>query len=222
MAKAAQRKAVTPKIADLVYELCDQSSPEWFAARLGKATASNFSTIMASGRDGGDSASRATLLRKLAGELLTQEPMDNYSNKDMERGKEMEPENLDWYQRTRFADVVRVGFVYNPEIDAGWSPDGLVGDDGAVEMKWHRPDVMIAMLEKGTFPLAHRPQCHGALWVGRRKWIDYIAYSHPKLPKYIARLEVDLVYRKEISDAVEIFNWDLHKLVEKLKAMGGG
>jgi hypothetical protein len=219
MPKVAQKKAA-PAITDLVVHDCQQGSIEWLECRLGRATASNFATIMASGKDGGISAGRATLLRKLAGELLTGEPMENFTTKEMEKGTQMEPEILDWYQRTKFADVEKVGFIYNPELDAGWSPDGLVGADGAIEMKWHRPDVMIELLDRGTFPSAHRPQVHGAMWVGRRKWIDYVAFSHSKLPKYVARVEVDMIYRKEISDAVQIFNWDLKKMVERMRAKG--
>ena len=69
-----------------------QGSPEWFAVRRGLPTASMFGTIMAKGRSGGDSKTRQTYLYKLAGERLTGEPMDNFSNHHMERGHAMEPE----------------------------------------------------------------------------------------------------------------------------------
>lgn len=214
MAKAAQQKK--PAISNLVVHECAQSSPEWYAARLGKATASNFAAILASGEQKG----RTTLMRKLAGEIMTGEPQENYSSKEMEKGKELEPEIRDWYSRTKFADVKQVGFIFNPEINAGWSPDGLIGDDGAIELKWHTPHVMISVLEKGTFPTEHLAQVQGALWVGRRQWIDYVAFSHQQIPKYVCRMTRNEGFIKELSNAVEIFNWDLAQLLKKIRSMG--
>lgn len=211
-----------PKLPALVIHEFEQNGPDWIAARLGLATASEFSTIMASGEDGGDSRGRLTLMRKLAGEIITGDPMANYSNHHIQRGKSMEPEIRDWYARTRFVEVRQVGFVYNPEIAAGWSPDGLVGDDGSIEIKSADHHVMIEILERGTFPTAHRAQCHGGLLVGRREWIDLIVYSHPKLPKYVTRLTPDPVYAKKIAIAIEVFNYDLQKMVKKIRAMGIG
>lgn len=216
MAKAAiSKQAPPPKLPDLVEYQIEQSSAEWYAARLGRATASNFSKIMAEG----DKKSRSKLLRELAAEIMTEHVYETYESKEMTRGKEMEPIVRDWYARTKFSDVRQIGFIFNPAINAGWSPDGLIGDDGALEMKWHKPEVMVALLDKGTFPTEHRAQVHGGLLVGRRKWLDYVAYSHPKLPKYVARIEVDPVYQNEISEALEVFNWDLQQLVKKLRGM---
>ena len=209
---ALAKKASKP--ADLVIHDCEQSSDAWFQARLGLATASEFSTIMA----GGEQKGRTTLLRKLAGEIITGKPMTSYQNAAMERGKVMEAEARDWYARTRFVDVEQVGFVYNPDHNAGWSPDGLVGTDGAIEIKTAEPHILIGILEKGTFPSEHRAQTHGGLWVGRRQWIDLIIYW-PGLPKYVARIERDENYYREMSDAIEVFNYDLKKLVERIRRM---
>ena len=65
---------------------CDQGSEEWFAARMGIPTASQFATVMAKGRSGGDSKTRATYMRKLAGEVLTGKPMDSFCNAHTDRG----------------------------------------------------------------------------------------------------------------------------------------
>lgn len=214
---AAPKKIAVPALPELVYHECAQSSPEWYEARRGLATASTFSAIIANSED---RKGRAKLLRQLAAEQLTEEATtDGFQSAEMQRGKEMEPEIRNWYSRTKFADVREVGFVFNPAVNAGWSPDGLVGDDGALELKWHRPDVMIELLDKPVFPNAHRAQVQGALWVGRRKFIDYIAYSHAKLPKWTCRVEADAGYQKEIADAVEVFNWELAQLVKRLKGI---
>lgn len=209
-------KKKPPAVAELVYHDVEQGSTDWHAARCGKTTASTFSAILAGSEE---RKGRATLMRRLVGEIMTGEVRETYTSKEMEEGKLYEPEVRAWYARKKFAEVTQTGFIYNPAVDAGWSPDGLVGDEGAIEIKWHTPAVMVAILDKGTLPLEHRPQCHGGLWVGRRKWIDLILYSHPKMPKYVARIELDLVFQKEISNEIEKFNWERDQLVKKMRSM---
>src|SRR4051812_4435301 len=102
----------------------DQGSPEWFAARAGIPTASMFATVMASGKNGGESKGRRTYMLKLAGEIITGEPMDNYSNGHMERGHVMEPEARDLYSFMTDAEPELVGFIRNGR--KGASPDSLI------------------------------------------------------------------------------------------------
>ena len=111
------------------------------------------------------------------------------------------------------------GFVYTPEIAAGWSPDGLIDDDGALEIKWHTPAVMVGILDKGTMPTKHRAQCHGGMLVGRRRWLDLVLYSHPKMPKAVFRLEADPIYQRQIQNEIEKFNWERDQLLKKMRAM---
>ena len=212
---AAKPKPKAPPALE-VYD-CDQRSDAWRIARLGRVTCSVLKTVMASGKDGDDSTGRTTLMRKLAGEILTGIPMESYTSKEMELGKEHEPEIRDWYARTQFAEVREVGFVWNPEVQAGCSPDGLIDDDGMIEIKWATPHVMIGILEKGVLPTGHRAQCHGGLWVCRRKWIDLVIYSHPKIPKFKVRIERDPVYEQQIAQAVATFNYELKCLVAKYR-----
>ena len=215
MAKVALKKA-EPKLADLVVYDCPQNSPDWYAARLGKVTASHFADVMA----GGEGKVRTRYMRDLAGEIITGKPRETYTNQAMERGHEMEGEARDQYSRTKFKNLTRVGFVYNPEIDAGASPDALIDDDGVLEIKTMLPALLIGVLEKGTMPPDFRAQCHGAMWVLRRKYCVLKIY-YSGMPTYEAIIERDPIYEKEISDAVEVFNWELRKLVQKIKAMGG-
>lgn len=214
MAKVAQKIAAT-KLPDLVIHDCEQNSESWFAARLGKVTASNFSDVMA----GGEGKVRTRYLRDLAGEIITGKPKESYTNKSMERGHEFEAEARDQYARTKFVDLTRVGFVYNPEIDAGCSPDALIGADGVLEIKTMLPALLIGVLEKGTMPPEFRAQCHGAMRVLRRRFC-VLRIFYPGMPTYEATIESDPIYAKEISDAIEVFNWDLKQLVRKIRAMG--
>ena len=161
---------------------CEQSSPEWFAARLGLPTASMFATVMAKGKNGGESLTRKTYMLKLAGEVITGDPMDNYQNAHMERGKAMEDEARKLYAFMTDAEPQRVGFIVNGP--KGCSPDSLLGDSGVLEVKTKLAHLTIECLLKDEFPAEHKAQCQGALWVSEREWID-IAVYWPKLPLFV-------------------------------------
>ncbi len=218
MTKAAKPKAKASTVEIFDFE---QNSPEWFEARLGIVTASNFHKVMA----GGEGKVRAQYMRDLAGEILTGRPAEAFVSEAMRRGKQFEPEAIEHYARSTFEEVRRVGFVRNAGLMkyavAGASPDALVGEDGGLETKTTTPAALIEMLEKdASLPTEHRAQVHGCMWVCERKWWDIKVY-YPGMPDYTVHVERDDFYIKQISDAVEVFCYDLKKLVEKLRAMGG-
>lgn len=189
-----------------------QGSPEWFAARKGLPTASQFATILANGRGGGPSKTRQTYLYKLAGEILTGEPMDSFSNVHTERGHAMEPEARQFYAFMQDVEPELVGFITNGP--KGCSPDSLIGDDGMLEIKTKLPHLMIAAHEHGGFPSEHVAQCQGQLWVAEREWVDLICYW-PRMQPLIVRAYRDDVFIKQLSDAVDQFNDELAALVAK-------
>ena len=195
----------------------EQRSPEWFQARMGIPTASEFSTVMARGKDGGDSRTRALYLRKLAGELITGEPMENYSNAHMERGREQEDDARNAYALVCDEDVDLVGFIRNGR--AGASPDGLVGSNGTNEIKCVLPHVLVEHIDRGAFPAEHVAQCQGVLWVSEREWIDLVIYS-PKMRLFVKRAYRDEVYLKRLDAAVKAFNDELSELVERVRKYG--
>lgn len=196
---------------------CEQNTPEWFRARMGIPTASEFSTVMASGRDGGESKTRKTYMYKLAGEIVTGEPMETYSNVHMERGKVMEDEAREFYCFTNDCEAQRTGFVRNGT--KGCSPDSLIGTTGMVEIKTALPHILIDLLVKDKFPPEHKAQCQGALWVCEREWIDIICYW-PGIPKLVKRATRDEVYIANLSGEVDRFNDELAGLVERIRAYG--
>lgn len=225
MAKAAKTKKQDPVNSDVEVIECEQRSVEWTQYRLGLLTASNFGIIMRNGKDGGESATRKDLLYALAGERLTGEPAENYQSAAMQRGIEMEPDAREHYARTNFSTLRRVGFIRRTlpsGIVVGCSPDSLVDDDGALEIKTLTPALLIAQMDKGGPPPKHRPQIHGIMWVAKLSWVDLLLFYRgmPVAPKF--RIERDEVFIREISDAVEVFDYELKRLVEKIKAMGGG
>lgn len=193
---------------------CPQNSPEWYEARRGVPTASMFATIMASGRGGGPSLTRQKYLHTLAGEILTGEVVEGYTNASMERGKAMEEEARKHYAFVRDAEPQLVGFVRNGKCGA--SPDSLLSTDGALEIKTAIPSVLIPMLLKGEFPPEHRHQCQGVLMVTERQWIDLIVYW-PKMKPLIVRAERDEELISEIRDAVDVFELELRRLIQRLR-----
>lgn len=196
---------------------CDQGSSEWFAARAGIVTASEFQTLLMRGQGGGESLTRKTYMRKLAGEIITGEPMKSFTNSHMERGKVMEQEARDLYAFMTDAEPQQVGFIKSGR--KGASPDSLIGDNGGLEIKTRLPHLMIELLESGEVPNEHVAQIQGGMWVAEREWWDFVAYW-PKLPLFVKRVYRDEAYIKKLADAVEQFNGELDALVSRIKAYG--
>jgi hypothetical protein len=196
---------------------CEQGSPEWFAARLGIVTASEFKTIIGVKKDAREKATRDTYMRKLAGEILTGEPMESYQNAHMERGKLMEDEARDLYAFMADVDPQRVGFIRNGA--KGCSPDSLIGERGGLEIKTALPHIQIERLLKGDLPPEHRAQVQGNIWVAEREWWDFASYW-PKLPLFVTRVHRDDGYIATLSGAVNQFNEELAELVEKVRRYG--
>lgn len=192
---------------------CDQGTPEWFAARLGIPTASAFSTILSSNKEAKDKKTRTEYMRKLAGEIITGEPMESYSNVHMERGKVQEDEARDLYAFMTDYEPQRVGFIRNG--DRGCSPDSLIGEVGGLEIKTALPHIQIDRLLRGTLPAEHKAQVQGNLWLCEREFWDFCSYC-PKLPLFVVRVERDEEYIAQLEKAVDQFNAELKQLVETI------
>jgi hypothetical protein len=196
---------------------CAQGSPEWFKARLGIPTASEFASIMTKGRAGAESRTRQSYLYKLAGERLTGEVMETITTPHMERGKLMEEEARSVYRFVSGLDCETVGFLRRGR--AGASPDALIGADGLLEIKTKLPHLLIETLLKGEFPPEHKAQCQGQLWIAERAWIDLAVYW-PGLPIFIVRAQRDEAYIRELAEAIEAFNDELDRVVARVAACG--
>jgi hypothetical protein len=200
-----------------------QGSTEWFEARLGIPSASKFGTIMASGKNGGESITRTEYLRRLAGEIITGRlAEETFKSSAMERGKEMEPEAIADYEKRNSVEVKRVGLGINFSglKKCCASPDGLVGFDGGLETKTMRPDKMIPLLERGAgLQPEHRAQVFGNMLVFERDHWDFKIF-YPGMPKFEVRVYRDESYIRDLHNSIEIFNFDLRNLVDKLRKMG--
>jgi hypothetical protein len=196
---------------------CEQNSPEWHEARRGIVTASQFATVLAKSKDGGVSLTRKTYMLKVAGEIITGEPAENYSNEYMERGHAMEDEARDLYAFQTGATLQRVGFVRNGR--AGCSPDSLIGEDGGLEIKTKAPHLLIELILKNEFPPEHKAQVQGTLWITGRQWWDLWVY-YRNMPPFKIRVQRDEPYIQTLATAVDRFNAELDAVVAKIRARG--
>lgn len=192
---------------------CEQNSPEWFAARMGIPTASEFSTVMARGRGGGESVTRRKYLLTLAAQRLTGEYVQTWAgNEHAERGHAMENDARQAYAFLRDADPQRVGFMRR--LRAGASPDSMLGLDGLLEIKTKLPHLHLEALEQDRLPPEHVAQVQGQLWVSGRAYCDFVSYW-PKLPLLVKRVERDDAYIATLAQAVADFNGELDAVVRK-------
>lgn len=199
---------------DLQIFNCEQGTPEWYAARAGIPTASEFDTVMAKGKGGGESKTRRTYMLKLVGERITGDPMYSYSNDHMERGKEMEAQARDLYAMVAEVEPVQIGFMRRG--DAGASPDSLVGDNGLVEIKTKLAHLQLDVLLTNELPSEHKAQCQGQLWIAAREWLDFVSYW-PGLPLFVKRVYRDEPYIARLKVEVDSFNAEMLEVIEQVK-----
>jgi hypothetical protein len=196
---------------------CDQGSPEWFSARLGIPTASEFKTLIGVKKDAREKLTRQSYMRKLAGEIITGQPMESYTNVYMERGKDLEDEARTEYAFAADVEPQRVGFLRDG--NKGCSPDSLVGTDGGLEIKIALPHIQIERLEDDVVPSEHKFQVHGNIWISNRAWWDFASYC-PGLPLFTKRVYRDDKIIADLNVAVELFNDELAAMVMRIRNYG--
>lgn len=197
-------------LSDLV-----QGTTEWHAARCGRATASEFSSVLAKGQG----KTRASYLRRIVAERLTGKVAESYTNKHMERGQEQEPMARMAYEAAFDVQVRQVGFIQHAELMLGCSPDGLIGEDGGAEIKSALPHVHVETMLSGSYPSEHRAQVQGNLWLSERRWWDFISYC-PDMPRplrlYRFRVDRDEAYIKVLENECVSFLADVDRALVQL------
>jgi len=204
---------------------CEQNSVEWHRARMGIPTASNFEAIMTPGKTKAEQKTRRTYMLKLAGEILTGQPMDMVMTRDMERGHLLEPEARDLYQLQTGVQLDRVGFIKAPR--AGCSPDSLIGADGGLEIKTKLPHLVLDLILKDEFPEEHKAQVQGAMWLTDREWWDLSVVAAididgrpalaPNIPAFIKRATRDEAFIAQLASEIDRFNTDLDAIVAEMR-----
>lgn len=177
----------------------EQGSPEWFTARLGVPSASNYSKLITA--TGKPSTSAEGYINQLIAESVTGERADFYTNAHMERGTLLEPEARAYYEFMRDLETTEVGFCLHDTIRAGCSPDALVGP-GGLEIKCPSGAVHVSYLRSGGLPAAYKQQVMGCMWITGAEWWDFLSY-HPDMPSLLLRVERDQKYIDLLAAEVE-------------------
>ena len=201
----------------------EQRSPDWFAARLGKVTASRVADVIAKTKTG-YSASRENYMAQLVCERLTQTPTEGFTNAAMLHGIEQEPFARAAYETAKGVMVEEVGFIVHPEIDmSGASPDGFVGVNGLVEIKCPTLATTMETWLTQKVPQKYFTQIQFQLAVTDRVFCDYVVFD-PRMPKhlqlFVTRVERDEDYIAHIEDEIVQFLDEVDQKVKKLNLLG--
>jgi len=202
-----------------------QRTTLWRQARAGCVTGSGFADVLAFGRGGKELAARANYRMQLIVERLTGNAKENITAAALEWGKEHEDHAIALYEMRHEVLVEKSDFVQDDANEwIGVSPDGLVGENGMIEVKCpanslnhvltiiHGTQALSnALLGKGEtspIPEEHMPQVQGNLWVLKREWCDFISYD-PRMPEhlrlYVRRVPRDEAYIQRLAEATEKF-----------------
>jgi putative phage-type endonuclease len=199
----------------------EQRTDDWFAARLGKVTASRVADVVAKTKSG-YSASRDNYMADLIVERLTGQKAAGFSSAAMEWGVEQEPLARAAYSARTGELVEEVGFIDHPTVAmSGASPDGLVGE-GCVEFKCPNTATHLEYLLAGKPPEKYVTQMQWQMACTNRPWCDFVSYDS-RLPEHlqmlIVRVPRDVKRIAELEDEVRKFLAELDEKVTKLKEL---
>lgn len=189
-------------------EMIEQRSDQWFAARIGKVTASRVADVLAKTKTG-YSASRDNYMAQLVCERLTGQREDFFTSAAMQHGTDTEPLARAAYESLKDVLVDEVGFVPHPSIImAGASPDGLVGDNGLLEIKCPNTATHIDTLLSQTVPGKYNTQMQFQMACTDREWCDFVSFDN-RLPEelqlFVKRVPRDNMYIKLMEDEIVKF-----------------
>ena len=195
----------------------EQRSPEWFAARCGIPTASSFDKIITP-------TGKASTQAEAYGFTVLAERLTGYAqswsgNQWTERGAELEDEARGYYEFVTGRTVQPVGFCLTDDRMVGCSPDGLIGEDGALELKCPKPETHVKYLLKGGMVSDYIPQVQGQLYVTGRQWVDFVSYCRG-IEALIVRVARDQAYIDVLAKQLLAFNVDLKAKETILRAKG--
>ncbi|AQX30634.1 MULTISPECIES: lambda exonuclease family protein [Bartonella] len=190
----------------------EQRTPEWFQARLGKVTASNINSIVDKTAKGSPTSKYEEYKLKLIGERLTGITSLSYETHAMRWGRKYEDSAIQKYSLRRLVTVTRCGFIPHPTIEmAGASPDGLIGDEGLIEVKCPQLTTYTRFLLDSEIKPEYILQMQFQMACTGRKWCDFVSYNplfvdkSPHLCIKVQRVQRDDEQIERINKAVETF-----------------
>lgn len=189
----------------------EQRSEEWHKLRLGKFTGSRFADVLSKET----TATYNNLINTIVYEILSGQREETYESEWMRRGTELEPEARQEYEFLTNNKVQEIGFIQLDEF-IGISPDGLISEDGVLEIKCPKHTTHIDYLLKNELPSTYKPQVQGQLMVSKRQWCDFVSY-HPDLDTLIVRVERDEEYITELRQKLDKAIQEVQTRITKLK-----
>lgn len=205
--------------------MIEQGSPEWLAQRLGRVTASRIADVCARTKSGWG-ASRANYMAQLIAERLTGVPAENFTSTAMQWGLDTEAEARAAYEFMTDTEVMPAGFIDHPSIImSGASPDGLIGDDGLLELKCPNTATHLDSLLGQSVALKYEQQMLWQLACSGRAWCDFVSYD-PRLPEpmrlFVRRVRRDPTKIEALERIVIDFLDELYRKLEDLNALAKG
>ena len=200
-------------------EMIEQRTPAWFQARIGKVTASKVADVIAKTKSGYSSI-RDNYMAQLVCERLTGEKAEGFSNAAIQHGIDTEPLARAAYEALHDVLVDEVGFVPHPSIEmAGASPDGLVGEDGLIEIKCPQTNTHIETLLSQSVPGKYNTQMQFQMACTGRKWCDFVSFDN-RLPAdlqlFVKRVPRDDVFIKQMEEEIVKFLKELDTKINQL------
>lgn len=201
-------------MSPIIHRDFEQQSPEWFAIKAGKWSASKAAVTMG----GLDTAGLSSLIKDIAWERVYGETDAGFRSSAMERGNVLEPESREYYEFIKGVTVETVGFIEHGCIpNVGWSPDGIYGK-GAIEAKNPLHKAWMEVKRTGKVPSEYRWQTKWGMWVGELDFLDFVCY-HPKAGGLIVSCEVTesekqqmeervLLLEKKVSEWISIITYE--------------
>lgn len=183
----------------------EQNSPEWYQVRRGKFTCSTLSDLFMDKKTKGYNEA----INKVVFERLTGEIPESFTNDYMRRGSELEPFARQRYELETFNYVHQVGFIEYSEW-FGYSPDGLIGDDGLIEIKCPKFSTLIDFALTKKIPKEYMYQMQGGLFASEREWCDFVMF-HPRMDLQVVRVNrnenlIEEIQKVLIESTEEVIN----------------
>ena len=197
-----------------------QGSEAWLLLRRGKPTASEFHNLVTPEFKIRTGQTPQSYIYAKAAEMfcgITQE--DQANSWAMQQGTMLESEAIPYYELVHDVKVRRVGFVTTDNCRIGCSPDGLIGEDGGIEIKSPQPPKHVQNLMEGIVPKEYLPQIHGSMFVTGRPWWIFMSYSR-KFPPLIVCVERDERIQAVLREALDGFLARFDETMAKIESMG--
>lgn len=195
-----------------------QGSQEWLDIRRGKLTASEMKKIITPTLKVANNDDSRRHVYEIAAQRITGFVKEGYTSYDMMRGHEEEVDARDHYER-HYAPVETVGFITNDRwgFTLGYSPDGLVGDIGLIEVKSRDPKFQVETIVKYEVPAEHVIQCQAALLISEREWLHFLSYSGG-LPMDLIPVEPIAEFQEAILAAATAFEARVAEVIDAYHA----